>query len=120
MKLLADENIAAPLVAELREEGIDTSYVAELASGITDDEVLEVARSEGRLLLTEDKDFGELVFRIKRHLPGIILLRLPIEPRGQEEQRERVREVLRREAGKLNGHYTVIGQHRVRIRPMPK
>jgi uncharacterized protein with PIN domain len=65
-RLLADENIAASLVRALREDGIDVSYVAELASGITDDEVLDLAKAEARLLLTEDKDFGELVFRMKR------------------------------------------------------
>ncbi|WP_022947230.1 DUF5615 family PIN-like protein [Methylohalobius crimeensis] len=117
LRLLADENIAAPLVHVLRRANIDVIYVAEIASGITDDEVLEKARREGRLLLTEDKDFGELVFRMKRDLPGVIMLRLPIAP--VEIYRSYVLSVLERYADKFSGCYTVIEQKRVRFRPLP-
>ena len=116
LRLLADENIAAPLVRALREAEIDVIYVAESASGITDDEVLEIARREDRLLLTEDKDFGELVFRMKRDLPGVIMLRLPA---GRWEAHwGRLRVVIRRHADKFSGCYTVIEQTRVRFRPL--
>lgn len=70
MRLLADENIAAPLVLALRAAGHDVTYVAELAPGIADDAVLSLALRQGRLLLTEDKDIGELVIRLKRHPLG--------------------------------------------------
>jgi len=116
LRLLADENIAAPLVRALRGAGIDVIYVAEFARGITDEEVLDKARNEGRLILTEDKDFGELVFRMKRHLAGVIMLRLPISCR--QDHWSRLQTVLERHGGKLNGHYTVIEQNRVRSRPL--
>jgi predicted nuclease of predicted toxin-antitoxin system len=68
VKLLADEGVDALTVARLRTDGHDVTYVAELAPGIGDDAVLDLANAEARALLTADKDFGELVFRL-RHLP---------------------------------------------------
>jgi predicted nuclease of predicted toxin-antitoxin system len=50
--------------------------MAEAASGATDASVLELAQAESRLLLTEDKGFGDLVFRSKRAEPGVVLLRV--------------------------------------------
>ena len=76
MRWLADECVDAILVNQLRGAGHDTLYVAEVASGATDAEVLRRARNNSRLLLTEDKDFGELLFRLKLAVPGLVLLRL--------------------------------------------
>ena len=66
MKFLADECCDASLVSALRIDGHDVSYVLEVSPGATDDEVLDWALSEHRVLLTEDKDFGELVHRLQR------------------------------------------------------
>ena len=117
VKLLADENIAASLVKALREDGIDVLYVAEIASGIKDDEVLNLARDGARLLLTEDKDFGELVFRMKRSPPGVLLLRLPLSQRAQA--RGRVQAVLHLHGDRLSDHFTVVEPERVRFRLLP-
>lgn len=51
-------------------------YVAEMGPGISDNTVLDLANQEAVLLLTADKDFGELVFRQHRLMPGIVLIRL--------------------------------------------
>lgn len=118
MKLLADENIAAPLVRALREAGHDVAYVAELAPGITDDAVLSVARQQSRLLLTEDKDFGELVFRLKRHLPGVILLRLAMG--GWQRQYDRIQELFANHSARLTGTYTVVDDRRIRFRHLER
>ena len=74
MRWLADECVDAPLVTRLRGAGHDVSYIAEIASRATDTEALRLAQDEGRLFLTEDKDFGEFVFRFKRAVPGVVLL----------------------------------------------
>ena len=66
MRFLADECCDTGLVASLRNDGHDVLYVFEKKQGITDDEVLLDAYNEGRILLTEDKDFGELVCRVKK------------------------------------------------------
>ncbi len=51
-------------------------YVLEMKHGISDDEVLNIANQKGMILLTSDKDFGELVFRHDRITQGIVLIRL--------------------------------------------
>lgn len=63
MNLLADESVERQVVERLRQEGLVVLYVAEMEPGITDEVVLERANHAGALLLTADKDFGELIFR---------------------------------------------------------
>ena len=76
MKFLADESVDRPIVERLRQEGYKVWYVAEMEPGISDDAVLNLANRESALLLTADKDFGELVFRQHRFMIGIVLIRL--------------------------------------------
>ena len=63
MRFLADENFPGLAVSELRKRGHDVSWVLTDSPGISDQEVLGRAKDENRILLTFDKDFGELVFR---------------------------------------------------------
>ena len=76
MKFVADESIDRQIVERLRHDGHVVWHVAEMAPGISDEEVLNLANREQATRLTADKDFGELVFR--QHLLnfGVILLRL--------------------------------------------
>lgn len=76
MKCVADENVDASIVSALREAGHSVWYVAEESQGILDDDVLRKAASENALLLTSDKDFGDLVFRQGRAAAGVLLLRI--------------------------------------------
>ena len=76
MRWLVDECVDAGLVARLRASGHDVVYMAEVLPAASDADVLARAQGETRLLLTEDKDFGDLVFRRGRKVPGIVLLRL--------------------------------------------
>ena len=62
MRLLADENVPLPSVHVLRAAGVDVTAIAEVTPGIADAEVLSHSRRDGRILLTFDRDFGELVF----------------------------------------------------------
>jgi predicted nuclease of predicted toxin-antitoxin system len=73
---LVDECVASQLVARLRASGHDVWYVAEFAAGMSDFEVIQRAHDDCRLLLTADKDFGELVFRRGKTAPGLVLLRI--------------------------------------------
>jgi predicted nuclease of predicted toxin-antitoxin system len=76
MKLLANENVAAAVVDALRADGHDVVWIKEVGQGSTDDVVLALALAEDRVLLTFDKDFGELAFRLGcLATPGVILLR---------------------------------------------
>lgn len=76
MKILADESVDHEIVTRLREDGHDVSYVAEISPGIMDEEVLALASEENTLLVTADKDFGELIFRQGHVKRGIVLYRL--------------------------------------------
>ena len=79
MRLLADENFPRLVVQELRSRGHDLVWISEETPGISDREVLARATTEGRILITFDKeDFGELIFRDKQKAPfGVILFRIP-------------------------------------------
>ena len=85
MKFLANENFPLPGVAVLRELGYDIIAVGETAPSITDKEVMELATTSERTILTFDKDYGELIFKHGYKPPsGVIFLRLehflPKEP----------------------------------------
>ena len=78
MRFLADENVHRGIVSGLRAAGHDVAWVAESNPGALDEDVLALARVEDRVLLTFDRDFGELVvLRLRSAGPGVIYLRLP-------------------------------------------
>src|SRR6476620_12717649 len=75
-RFLADENMPADAVRAAQTAGIDLVWVHDLMPGAKDDAVLSTAVSEGRVLVTFDKDFGEMVFNLGRSAsPGIVLVR---------------------------------------------
>ena len=84
-RFLADENVPRRALAALRTAGHDVLAIGETAPGTPDERVLATARDEGRILLTFDRDVGELIYVQRVPAPtGIILLRpaplLPDEP----------------------------------------
>ena len=82
VKLLADENIPAGAIDALRDAGCDVLSIREIAPGIADAEVLQLAVDQSRLLVTFDRDYGELIFRQGfEPPPSIICFRaLPTSP----------------------------------------
>jgi len=76
MKFLADEGIDKKLVIELRTLGFDVEYVAESKFGTQDKVLLQYAWDNNLVVLTKDKDFGELVFKARIPSKGVILLRM--------------------------------------------
>jgi len=82
MNFVADESCAAPVIRALREAGHDVIAIAETAKGATDEQVLNLALSETRVLVTEDHDFGELVFARGRPSAGVILVKFPARARA--------------------------------------
>ena len=115
MNLLADESVDGPIVERLRQQGHDVVYVAELSPSINDDQVLRHANERGALLLTADKDFGELVFRLGKAHGGVVLLRLAGLPAAAKS--ETVAKVFRDHAAELAGSFSVITSGTLRIRP---
>jgi predicted nuclease of predicted toxin-antitoxin system len=116
MRFLADENVEQPVVDALRAAGNDVTCVGEVAPGARDQEVLRLANAESRLLLTNDKDFGEAVYREGRTSEGIVLLRLRTED-GVEKAATVAKMLLELER-RLAGHFAVLTDERVRLRPL--
>lgn len=83
MRFLADESCDFAAVRALRLDGHDVLAISEFQQRSIDHEVLELALAENRVLLTEDKDFGRLVFAAHEDPPGVILIRFPASARGQ-------------------------------------
>jgi predicted nuclease of predicted toxin-antitoxin system len=93
MTLVADESIERIITARLRSEGHNVTAIIESHPGMKDDDILALAHNLQAVLLTADKDFGELVFRLHRLSTGVILHR-------------------------LLGMFTVVDPGAVRIRPL--
>jgi predicted nuclease of predicted toxin-antitoxin system len=117
MQLLANENFPGDAVASLRQHGNDVAWVREDSPGSSDVEVLERAQREDRILITFDKDFGELAFRFG--LPascGIVLFRISA-PSSEYVARLAVAAFHQRED--WPGHFSVIEDDRIRMTPLP-
>ena len=117
MNFLADENFPLDAVAALRQLGHDVVWIRTDSPGVIDEVVLARAIAENRVLLTFDKDFGELAFR--RGLPatcGIVLFR--ITPTSGPEAARKVSAALVSRTD-WPGHFSVIDERRIRMRPLP-
>ena len=114
MNFLADEGVDKQIVVHLRAEGHSVSYVAEMAPGIPDDEVLIRANQESALLLTADKDFGEMVYRQHRLASGVVLIRLAGLSAVQKAQI--VASAIADHIEEMSKSFTVIEPGRVRVR----
>jgi predicted nuclease of predicted toxin-antitoxin system len=117
MRILANENFPGPVVQALRARAEDVAWVAEDMRAANDEAVLARAQTEGRIVVTLDKDFGELAF--KAGLPatcGIVLFRLT--GRSPEEDNARAMAALA-EPREWAGHFAVVQDDRIRIRPLP-
>ncbi|MBD2500485.1 DUF5615 family PIN-like protein [Anabaena azotica] len=114
MKFLADENLDLQIVERLRQDGHLVWYVAEMEPGISDDVVLDLANQEEAILLTSDKDFGELVFRLRRIASGVVLIRLA----GLSiiSKAEIIANTINEHSSELLGAFTVITPTTIRIR----
>lgn len=116
MNFLADENINEQIVERLRKDGHEVWSVVEMEPGISDDRVLDLANQENALLLTGDKDFGELVFRLGRITSGVVLIRLL--GLSNESKAAIVANMIGQHAQELPGAFTVITPTTIRIRKM--
>lgn len=118
MRLLANENVPLALVEELRRREHDVLWVRTAAPGRRDADVLGLAASERRVLLTFDKGFGELAFKARlTRSSGIILLRVP--PMEPDLLASTVAAALQSRED-WPGHFSVVEEGRVRMTPLPR
>jgi len=123
MKLLVDENAPRTIIEALRNYGYDLLWIREYRRGIADEEIVRLSVSENRIILTFDKDFGELIYRktkssvseanrVRMNTPGVILARIP----NNQICKERILEFLKEQGNKLRGYFTVLTENRTRRR----
>ena len=114
MKFLVDECAGTSVVDCLRDEGHDVVAVAEVMPQADDKQILEHAVFESRILVTNDKDFGEMIYRSRQAHRGVLLLRLQDE---RSENKARITKiVLARMGERLHNCYTVATEAGIRVR----
>lgn len=116
MRILADENFPGTAVKALRKHGHNVVWVRTAKPGIEDRAILEWAQTENRLLITLDKDFGELAFG--RNLPsecGVVLFRMNLSDAGTASMK--IAEILESRSD-WPAHFSVVEEDRIRMRPL--
>ena len=116
-RLLADQDVPSAVVAALRQQGHDVAWIAEDAPGSLDPEVLARAQRENRVLVTFDKDFGELAFR--RGLAasaGVVLFRITL---ASPDHAVRVAVAAFASRADWSGQFAVVEDDRIRLRTLP-
>ena len=113
MRFLVDECTGTKVAQWILEQNHTVFSVYEQARGMIDEDVIEKAHSENWILITNDKDFGEKVYRERRPHRGVVFLRL-------EDERaiikvETIRRLLERYADQLADHFVVATETKVRF-----
>ena len=117
-RLLADENIPAKAIEALRVAGLDVLSIREHAPGISDEEVLRLAVAQDRVLVTFDRDYGELIFAREAPVPpAVIYLRLASY--RPEEPGHLLIEMLE-SSSQFHGYFVVVEKDVWRKRPLPQ
>lgn len=117
MRVHANENVEGEVVEFLRSLGHDVAYAAEIHPRASDDEVLAFATAEGRIILTHDKDFGELCFRKRQPASGVILIRS--RDQAAPARIRLLQEFLAAYPGPIEGAFYVISERGIRRHPLP-
>jgi len=117
MRFLADESCDFAVVRALRRAGFDVLCISESSPRTEDSEVIRLALHEGRILLTEDKDFGRLVYSHGQDTLGVIFLRFPTFAR-REISRD-VLNLVKQQGEKLAGSFVTVQPGRIRISHTP-
>lgn len=116
IKFIADVNVEKVIVDYLLEEGYDVKWIPDYNCEMLDEDLLEMAKVERRILITNDKDFGELIFLQKRLSIGIILIRI----KGQkvEVKLKLMKKLLQNYRNKLLNNFVIITDKKLRFIPM--
>jgi predicted nuclease of predicted toxin-antitoxin system len=118
IRFLADESCDFAVVRALRAAGHDVKAIAEVCPGISDHEVMRIGIQEGRVLLTEDKDFGWLVFAGTGGSASVIFIRFPMRRRSVLPAA--IVEFVEQAGNKLIGSYAVVEPGRMRLTRIPE
>lgn len=115
MRFIVDESTGYGIARYLQAQGHDVLIIAEVMPEADDVTILQRAFAEKRIVVTNDKDFGELIFRRRKPHHGVILLRLQDE--GGENRVQVLTALMTQYGTQLPGHFVVVTENKVRIRP---
>lgn len=118
MQFLANENFPLTSVRRLRESGYDVVYIREDSPGVEDEVVLTRAAREDRIILTFDRDYGELIYRLEMPSPRAIIY-FRYQPFTPEEPAEHLLQLLNEKSSSFVGQFTVLEREQLRQRPLP-
>ena len=117
MKFLANENFPFPSIKLLREKGFEVKSIGEELSGISDERILSIAVNEQLIILTFDRDYGELIFKyMKESPPAVVYFRTKGE--NPIKAGQILFELLQNPNFQLTGYFTVIDETGVRQRKL--
>ncbi len=114
--ILADENIGNHMVSILRSKNIEVSHIKENHRGVTDEEVIRLSKNPPRIILTEDKDFGEWVYAHNEQNTSVIFLRYSAQE--SEYIISTLVNLLQSKGDDLYGKFTTITTQKIRIRSL--
>jgi len=113
-RFIVDESIDFPVVSYLKSKDYDTTSVVEDYRSLEDIVILKIAFEENRILITNDKDFGNLIFKEKLSSKGLILLRL-----GNQSSNAKIKileKLIRDYSGRFLGNFVVVSENKIRVR----
>lgn len=113
---LVDESTGIKVAQFLQSKGFDTLYVGENYAGTSDEDLLVIAQKEQRILITNDKDFGELVYRRKLPSSGVIFLRLKKDT--PSNRTIYINYLLENFLHLLSKHFIVVTEGKIRVRTL--
>jgi predicted nuclease of predicted toxin-antitoxin system len=116
MKILADVNIEKPIVDYTVGIGFDVKWIPDYNCMLPDDNLLTMANTESRVLMTNDKDFGELVFRQNKITTGIILVRM--KGASSEKKVKAIKKLFKNYPSKIYNHFVVVAENKMRFVPL--
>ncbi len=116
IKFLADVNVEKPLVDYLTKQGYDIKWLPDYNREMSDEDLLRLANQEKRIFITNDKDFGDLIFLQKKLSAGTILFR--VKGQKSEEKIKLLKKLLMGYGDRLLDHYVVITKLKIRIIPL--
>jgi len=114
IEIVIDESVDYTVIKKLRANGFAVYSICEEQSSLSDKKVLEIAAMNSALLITEDKDFGELVYRLKLRHTGILLVRM-IEADSEEKSEAVLKTILKYYDDLLN-NFSVLDNKKIRVR----
>ncbi|MFZ3076900.1 MAG: DUF5615 family PIN-like protein [Candidatus Aenigmatarchaeota archaeon] len=111
MRFLIDECTGKRLAKLLEKEGYDVIFAGDIMSSASDEEIIKKCEDDDRILVTDDKDFGEMVFRLGKPIRGVILIRIVAKP---ETRLEAILKLLKNYD--VKNKFIVLQENAVRIR----